>query len=458
MAATWLWAERRLGGMTATGVAMAVALSAGVVYYSHWILSDPTFLLFTIAALWALDRADAEDGLSVGWLAAGVALTGLAYFTRSAGLPLAVAVLTWLALGRHWKALAASAAALGVPAMLWIARALSVDTAQARYGSEFWMVDPYQPALGTVDVGGLVGRFFANLTGYVTRHVPSGVVGPTGDATALLGVALVAAGVAGWVLVVRRRPGPAEVFFPLYAGLILLWPAVWSGDRFALPLFPLLFGYGALAVITLGGRMGPAAGRAAGAVALLLVVLPALSGLPDAVRAARTCASMTRTGGAFACYGPGYGDFAAAAAWSGRSLPEGSAVLSRKPRMFYVLSGVPSRTFPFEPAAAVHAAEADAVGARYELLDQVDNLSAAYVGGAIQNGSGQYCSVRAFGQGPGVGTHLLGILPPELRTAGAAQDDGSVRIEGCPADYVRAGAGMEAYSPSSRIPLLDGLP
>ena len=36
--------------------------------------------------------------------------------------------------------------------------------------------------------------------------------------------------------------------------------------------------------------------------------------------------------------------FAAAAHWAGSDLPEGAAVFSRKPRIFYLLSGRPSLT------------------------------------------------------------------------------------------------------------------
>ena len=77
-----------------------------------------------------------------------------------------------------------------------------------------------------------------------SSHRPTGAAGIVGtDYSALtaLGVVLTAAAIAGWVLSIRDRVGVAELFFPLYAGLILLWPAVWAGDRFALPLYPLVF-------------------------------------------------------------------------------------------------------------------------------------------------------------------------------------------------------------------------
>jgi hypothetical protein len=160
--------------------------------------------------------------------------------------------------------------------------------------------------------------------------------------------------------------------------------------------------------------------------------------------------------GAFACYGPRWEQFAAVAGWAGESLPEGSAVMSRKPRLFYVLGGVPSRTFPFDPSPGAQLDAADGVGARYVVLDQVDGLSTRYVGGAIRAAPGAWCVVRGFGQGQGIGTQLLGILPPEARSVGSAAD-GEIRVGRCPADYVASAGDVAGAYSSSRIPLLERL-
>ena len=102
---TYAWAERRVGPWWGAGVGLVLGLASAVIYYSHWVLSDPTFLLFTVTALWALERAD-EENAGAGWLALGVLSAGLAYFTRSAGLPLVLALLAWLAFRRRFRALA----------------------------------------------------------------------------------------------------------------------------------------------------------------------------------------------------------------------------------------------------------------------------------------------------------------------------------------------------------------
>ena len=459
-ALTFLWAERRVGTVWAAGVALLVAASSAVVYYSHWILSDPVFVALTLAGLWALEREGGaretgtghEAGAGDGrwWLAVGIGAAGLAYFTRSAGLPLVLAVWAGLALRRRWRALAAAAVTLGVPMLLWMARAR--QGGEGDYVSEFWLVNPYDPGLGSVGLGGLLARVAENAAGYLTSHVPAGIVGTAGPAPALLGVALVVVAAAGWALEARRRLGPAELFLPLYAGLILLWPAVWSGDRFALPLYPLLFAYAAVALQRGLGRLGAVLPSAAGAAAFLLVFVPALGSWTDAFRHASNCSAAVRAGGPFACYTPGVAAFVEAAAWAGANLPEGAAVLSRKPRIFYVMGGVPSRTFPFTEDPAEHLGLAEALGARYVLVDEWDNLAGRYVGGAVLADPGAYCAVRTFG--PRGGTRLLGILPPEGRGAGSVREGEGVRLVTCPPSYVM-GDGSAPYSVSSRVPLLD---
>lgn len=450
VALTYVWAARRLGRAWGAGIALVVAASSAFVYYSHWILSDPTFVAFTLLAVFALERADAE-GARKGWLALGVAAAGLAYFTRSAGLPLVVALWAWLGLRRRWRDLAVTAAALGVPMALWMLRARGVG--QSEYVAEFWLVNPYQPDLGSVGLGGLAARLGQNLARYVTTHIPSGVVGQEGWAVVALGVALVVAAAVGWAVQVRRKVGPAELFVPLYAGLILLWPVVWSGDRFVLPLYPFLFLYGALALREGTGRLGRAAVGVVGAVAFLAVLLPSAWGWVGAAASAAECRALVRSGGPFACYGRGVTAFVEASAWAGANLPAGSSVLTRKPSMFYVLSGLPSRTFPFSEETNAHLAMADELGARYELLDEWDALADRYVFPAVSLHPGAFCLVRGFGA---LGaTQLLGILPPEQRAA-PVDPQGKVMIARCPASYGN-GDTPATYTVSSRVPLLDRL-
>ncbi|NNF12688.1 MAG: phospholipid carrier-dependent glycosyltransferase [Gemmatimonadetes bacterium] len=474
VAFAYLWAESVLKPLGAFAVALLVAVSAGVVYYSQWVLSDPVFLAFTMMALYALARADrsgrteggVDEGSKVGvgaegrvldprWLAFGIVATGLAYFTRSAGLPLVLALFAWLAVRRAWRPLGAASIALGLPLAAWWVRARSVQGV-AQYASEFWMVNPYDPSLGTVGIGGLVGRVAENAVGYTTAHLPVGVVGGDAPAATAVGVALVGAACAGWFIRVREELGPAELFFPLYWGVVLLWPTVWSGDRFALPLLPLAFAYGAVAFRTATRRVPEAAVPVVGTVLVLALLLPAADAWRRATETSSACPADVRARDVWGCYGPGVQSFMAAAAWSGDGLPDGERVLSRKPRHYYLQSGVPSRAFAFFEEPAAHLELADALAARYILLDQWDGFARRYVASAVTRRPGAFCFVRGFGSAANGGSQLLGVLPPTVRETTDAVG-GDVRLESCPGEYMAEPmAPADDYSSSGLIPLLEG--
>jgi hypothetical protein len=454
VAATFLWTERRLGPWAAFATGVVFSASAGTVYHSHWVLSDAVFVLLAMVSLWALERAEARSW-DRRWIALGVVSALCSYFTRSAGLPLLVAILTWLALRRRFKTVGAVALAFGAPALLWWLRGRGAGVGD--YAIEFWLVDPYQPGLGTIGVGGLLGRGLENAVAYATRHLPAAVLGASGGWATGFGLTLLSLAVVGWGARVRRAPHAADLFVPLYAGLVLVWPAVWGGDRFVLPLLPMVLAYAAWTLERATRRLG-GGGSMVAAGAMLALLLPSLGTWVGSVRDARACAAIVSVGGPFACYSSGVLEFVDAAAWMGSSLPDGSAVMTRKPRIFHVMSGgVPSRTFPFDAAPDVHLAEADAVGARYVLLDRWDVQAARFVGAAVRQMPGAFCFVRGFGPGPAGASQLLGILPEEARMRGSLDAEGGVSLARCPAGYLRAGVDPDApyaSSTSTRIPLL----
>lgn len=480
---TYLWASRRRGPVFGGAVALLVLLSAGWLEASRWILSEPLFLVLVLGSILAGEAAlgggtearPGDDGGAGGGpnprgraradvhapgegpavhllLAVAGALAILAFLTRSAGLPLVLALLGALVFARRPKAAALTAAAFAVPALLWLFRARRGG--EGAYADEFWLRNPYEPELGTIGIPGLVGRVWTNLRLYVGEVLPGEWWGFV-EAPAVLaaaGIALVAAGTVGWVRRLRPRPGPAELFVPLYLGLVLLWPEVWSGDRFVLPLYPLVLVYAGEAILDGAarlGRSGPGVPAAVGAVLFLVLALPAVGGWMEKADEASFC----RRAGAedvFRCYGDGIREFREVAAWSGANLPEGAVVLNRKPRIFYALGGTPGRTFPFTRNPDALLADADALGARYLLLDHWDGISGYYLPELIRARPGAFCWIGGWGgEGGGPGTDLFGILPPGERREGMELRE----MQLCPPGY-RAAPPEEPRTEGRRVPIL----
>lgn len=461
----YAWAARRVGPLAGAAVALLTLMTGGWLQASRWILSEPLFLVLTFLALWAGEAgkdpraASPEAAPSEGerpvagvgargpWLAVAVAAAILGFFTRSAGLPLVVAIFLALLLVRRIRATAVSALCFAVPGALWFLRARQGGA--GAYQSEFWMVDPYQPELGTVGWLDLPARVWANLRLYVGDVLPGEWwPGAQGSGRVLLGVALVAFAVWGWAARMRR-PTAAELFVPLYLGLILLWPVVWSGDRFTLPLYPLILVYAGETLVRAVGRLGDAGSFAAIAVAFVLAAAPTLPRWMTLAQEGGACRRVARAGDPIACNSPAFQEFRYAASWEGENLPDGSVVLNRKPRIHYLLGGPVGRTFPFTRDPAPFLTEADRSGARYVLVDHLDAVALFYVPAVVAEQPGAFCHVMGWGGGRGLpGTDILGILPPEERL-----DERAAGLNTCPPSFLR-GAQAPPADYGGRIPRL----
>lgn len=452
---TFLWARDRKGPGLGIIVALLVGLSESVVYYSQWILSDPTFLALTMAALWAFQKESGKaegrgsGGGDVVWVVVGAALTALAYFTRTAGLPLVLAVLLWLGLHRRWRAFAGVSAVSGIPALLWLVRGSVLGGSD--YASEFWFVNPYRPELGTVGVGGLLVRIIENLGGYVTDIIPAGIVGDIYPILLPLGLGLGLVSLVGWIRCLREKVGVAEIFLPAYFGLILLWPPAWSGDRFALPLLPLLFFYSAVALLWLLGALPKNVRVAALAVMTLTFALPAGRQVAAMASEAGSCRELGRVGRGRECLRASLSEYFDLAAWSGENLPDSAIVTTRKPRIFFLMSGVKTQSLPLETDTDEFLSRVREGGSRYITLDNLDG-SGYFVYPAVLEHFSSFCGLVKFGESGELGVHVLGLSDTTLGMEPVGEASESLRP--CPPEWVRSQPGERIPTTGWTIPLL----
>jgi hypothetical protein len=445
VAFSFLWMRARRRHAAALAVGIIVAIAPGVLREGRWILSDVPFWAFTMVALWAFQTMRARDHAR---FAVAAAATILAYFTRSAGLPLLLAALAWLAWRRRWIHAAALAGAAALPALLWGMRSRAF--APADYVSEFWLVDPYYPVLGRAGPADLALRLGENAWKYASVHLPTLLTGAPSLSMLPISALILAFAAWGWFRSAAglraapaaadrpaRTAGVTEVFLPLYLGLILLWPSVWSGERFLLPVLPVVLFLAAGPLVRLGRRV--AGGRdlvAAGGVAVLLL-LAAVPGLVRGMQVGHECTRRYWAGEAYPCLGaPAWDDFFAISGRSGELLPPDAVVLNRKARLFHVLSGgLKSRPYPLVPEPGALFAAADSAGARYVILDQLDMVAEIYLRPVLIRRASAFCLVAVEAE---TATVLFGILPGAASVGDdsvAAEPDGTIGFPFCPAEY-----------------------
>jgi hypothetical protein len=245
----------------------------------------------------------------------------------------------------------------------------------------------------------------------------------------------------GWIRRLKH-PQVAELFLPLYIGLLLVWPAVWSGERFLVPALPLILFYAAEGLQRIALRVQPSAVRWAGYAAAGFVLLMAIKPMQAAVELGTTCTRLYMAGDRYACHPEEWKDFFHTAELAGQVLPPNAVVLSRKPRTFWAVSGwVPGRNYPLNSEPDSFFVAANKAGARYVVVDRLDALSQRYLLPVILRRPEAFCIM--YGLGPDR-TAMLGILPSAATMKNReANSDGQIAFNVCGPDYWRSKALMD---------------
>jgi hypothetical protein len=214
----------------------------------------------------------------------------------------------------------------------------------------------------------------------------------------------------GWSLRLRAwRIHVAELMMPLYIGLLLVWPAVWSGERFLVPIMPLLLYYGGIGfsrMLRIVTKDYVAWITAAATALLLLFNIPPLTA---AIAQGRMCTREFRGGEPYPCLQEPERAYFDVAIWSQTNLPDNAVVLSRKPRLFYEIShGVRGSNYPMTRDPRSFFALADSVHARYVVYDRLTSLADYYLAPVLLQRPQAFCTIRQFSDD---GTAVFGIMP-----------------------------------------------
>ena len=324
-----------------------VAFGPLLLHFSHQVTSEVPYLTFSLLALWLVDRGARREGIrGNGWLLGGMACTIWACYIRTAGIALVAAVAAWLLLRRDFRRCLLFVGATFVCWLPWTLRNQAVGGGGV-YLKQLFMVNPYYPEQGWLDLPGFLERFIGHVDRYL-RGWPEVLVPSFGGTDTIFHPApllLIVLAAAAAVLCIRRGEHLLLLYAAFFMAMVLLWS--WPGDRFLVPVFPVVVLLGVWTVLQIRDRLA-AMGRAgyhAGRLAAWGCLAAWLIAHAGGVKRLSDYADDD--------YPPNWARYYQAGKWLEANTPEEAIVLCRKGFWMHVVSGRRVVGFPFDEPGAV---------------------------------------------------------------------------------------------------------
>lgn len=231
----------------AFAVSVITLLNYHILSYSTIMMSEIPFLFFSLLCIWLFIRIDFSKKLFKNPLIfLLIVLLSFSFYIRSIAIALAGSMMVFLLLKKQWKYLVCLFGGFVVFYLPWFFRGMSAKG--NTYISQLSLKNPYQPELGKIGFTDIFERIFINAERYITKELPSGMVS-SAEVTYTDATAPISEWVLGFLLVILivfgiYKLAKSRVFIALYIlaffAILLMWPSVWYGTRFVLPLLPLL--------------------------------------------------------------------------------------------------------------------------------------------------------------------------------------------------------------------------
>lgn len=214
--------------------------------YASMMMSEMPYLFFSLVAIWSFMNSEGE----VAWyrnknfILCLVALV-IAYHIRSLGIALVGAVILTLVIQRKWLPALGMGVGFVVLALPWFIRTQQLGGGS--YMRQLMLINPYQPVLGKAGLSDFLSRIGTNFSRYITEEIPHSIFPFTEVDYAsspdlgqwLSGIALLfIVGFGIYKLPVYRWIILLYTIFTF--AILMIWPDVWVGVRFIVPLIPFL--------------------------------------------------------------------------------------------------------------------------------------------------------------------------------------------------------------------------
>jgi hypothetical protein len=316
-------------------VGFFLAVSTPFLSYSLTTMSEIPSALFTLVALFVLSRNKLTSPFYRDyhfWILLVCIITG--YYVRSSAIVLLPAVLIVYLLRGKWLHALATVSGFVLAIIPWMIR--SQQLGGNSYVKQFLMKNPYHASLGPATGQDYLTRIITNAKLYITLELPATIMRDLFPETtidlATSGYRIAGCGILllliyGMFLLIKKQPG-LVLYFMGAGAILLIWPSVWTGARFLVPILPFIFFfvlYGSHDLVSklLHKVRIPWNPLVLCSVAVFFLI-PAVKSMGDNVDDP---------------YDQNYQHYFDVAEWANKNLPDTVVIACRKPEIFYYFSG-----------------------------------------------------------------------------------------------------------------------
>lgn len=323
---------------------LAVLLNYHLLSYGNIMMSEIPFLLFSLLTLlFFINSYEEKKPLRHYSIYLVILFSAYAYHIRTAGVVLILSLLITLLSRKKWLYSITYIGGVVLLSIPWYIRNSQLGTGS--YIKQLSMVNPYRVEMGYIGVGDFFTRIYENFLRYLGKEIPNSIFNlelshktPIELSHMLIGIGIVAVAIFG-IIKIKKHKWLIIWYLAGTFGLVLLWPKVWYGIRFMLPVVPLLlflFIYGGYHIIALAVKtlitskpLNPIF-----SIALCAMFIPNVTNLHEK---------------ASFVFNQDYQAYMDLGKWIDRNLPENANISCRKPTLLYLYANRSVSRFPDSP-------------------------------------------------------------------------------------------------------------
>ncbi len=363
------------------------AINTSFLNYAVINMSEIPYLFFSLAALALLLYSKEETKFYKDYHFWGMAACVIiSYYIRTSGIALLLAIIIYYLLRKKWLPTVTLVAGFALAIFPWMVRSSKLGGSD--YMQQFLMKNPYRIELGKATTADFVHRVFANLSRYTAIELPSTFLPgqysyllEEKDATTsywVAGAIITTLSIAG-IIMLWKKQRVLSLYILGSAAILMLWPEVWVGARFMVPIIPFII----LVILMPADYL---ARLALSKTKLRWSPLLFTAGLLAMIQPIRTMKDTASNP-----YPAEFQSYFTLAEWAKKNLPDTVTVCCRKPELFYLFSGLQTVNYAYTPDDTLILNNMARNSVDYVVIDQLGFSSTPkYLVPALQKHANQF--------------------------------------------------------------------